>query len=69
MFSSEAGNLLSQYVLAMKYNLGLNKILNTIYPYPTMSEANKFVAGVWKKQNKPQKILHFLSKFHSWHRN
>ena len=67
--SAEAGNLLPQYILAMKYNLGLNKILNTIYPYPTMSEANKFVAGIWKKQNKPEKILKFLEKFHSWQRN
>ena len=49
-----AGELLTEYVLAMKYNMGLNKILGTIHSYPTMSEANKYAAGEWKRAHAPQ---------------
>ena len=52
----------------MKYNLGLNKILSTIHIYPTMTEANKYVAGVWKKQHKPEKLLGWVERFHAWRR-
>ena len=66
--SAHAGDLLAEYVLAMKHGLGLNKILGTIHTYPTMSEANKFVAGNWKKANKPEKLLSYVEKFHRWRR-
>ena len=65
---SHAGELLAEYVLAMKYKLGLNKILGTIHSYPTMAEANKFAAGNWKKANKPEWALAWLEKFFSWQR-
>ena len=60
----QAAELLAEYVLAMKYNLGLNKILGTIHAYPTMSEANKYAAGEWKKAHAPERILRWLGKFH-----
>ncbi|MEP2735900.1 MAG: FAD-dependent oxidoreductase [Erythrobacter sp.] len=63
-----AGELLSEYTLAMKHGLGLNKILGTIHPYPTMAEANKFAAGEWKKARKPDKLLSFVEKYHDWRR-
>ncbi|MCJ8336949.1 MAG: FAD-dependent oxidoreductase [Pseudomonadales bacterium] len=62
--AANAGELLAEYVLAMKHNLGLNKILGTIHTYPTMSEANKYAAGVWKKAHAPQRVLAWLEKFH-----
>jgi len=65
---SNAGELLAEYVLAMKHKLGLNKILGTIHSYPTMAEANKFVAGEWKKANKPEKLLSYVEKYHDWRR-
>jgi dihydrolipoamide dehydrogenase len=65
---ASAGELLAEYVLAMKHGLGLNKILETIHTYPTMSEANKYVAGVWKKKNAPVKLLEYVRKFHTWRR-
>jgi dihydrolipoamide dehydrogenase len=65
---SHAGDLLAEYVLAMKHGLGLNKILGTIHTYPTMSEANKAAAGVWKNAHKPEKLLEWVEKFHSWRR-
>ena len=63
-----AGELLAEYVLAMKHKLGLNKILGTIHSYPTMAEANKFAAGNWKKANKPEKLLQYVKKYHDWRR-
>jgi dihydrolipoamide dehydrogenase len=63
-----SGDLIAEFVLAMKYNLGLNKVLGTIHIYPTMAEANKYVAGVWKKNHQPKKLLQWTAKFHSWKR-
>ncbi|MDO6841874.1 FAD-dependent oxidoreductase [Paraglaciecola chathamensis] len=65
---ANAGELLAEFVLAMKHGLGLNKILGTIHIYPTMAEANKNVAGNWKKDHAPQKVLDFLERFHAWRR-
>ncbi|QFI39585.1 NAD(P)-binding protein [Moritella marina ATCC 15381] len=64
--ASHAGELLAEYTLAMKYKLGLNKVLGTIHPYPTMSEANKYVAGNWKRNNSPEKLLAWVEKFHRY---
>lgn len=63
-----AGDLIAEYVLAMKHGLGLNKILGTIHIYPTLAESNKFVAGVWKRAHAPQKLLEWVGKFHQWRR-
>lgn len=63
-----AGDIIAEYVTAMKYGLGLNKILATIHIYPTLAEANKFAAGVWKKAHAPQSALAWLARFHSWRR-
>jgi pyruvate/2-oxoglutarate dehydrogenase complex dihydrolipoamide dehydrogenase (E3) component len=63
-----AGDLLAEYVLAMKHGLGLNKILGTIHTYPTLSEANKYVAGEWKRAHAPKKLLAWVERFHQWER-
>lgn len=63
-----AGDIIAEFVIAMKYGIGMNKILGTIHIYPTLAEANKYVAGVWKKANAPQKVLEYLAKFHAWRR-
>lgn len=65
---NHAGELIAEYVLAMKHNLGLNKILGTIHLYPSMAEANKFVAGNWKRANQPHGLLKWVEKFHTWRR-
>lgn len=64
-----AGDLLAEYVLAMKHGLGMNKILGTIHTYPTLSEANKYAAGEWKRAHQPNKVLGWLGKFHTWRRS
>ena len=63
-----AGDLLAEFVLAMKHGLGLNKILGTIHTYPTWAEANKYAAGEWKRAHAPQRILNWLKKYHTWRR-
>lgn len=63
-----AGDLLAEYVLAMKHGLGMNKILGTIHTYPTWSEANKYAAGEWKRAHVPHRILKFVEKYHTWKR-
>ncbi len=65
---AHAGELLAEYVLAMKHGIGLNKILGTIHSYPTMAEANKFAAGNWKKAHKPEGLLKWVEKYHDWRR-
>jgi pyruvate/2-oxoglutarate dehydrogenase complex dihydrolipoamide dehydrogenase (E3) component/uncharacterized membrane protein YdjX (TVP38/TMEM64 family) len=65
---THAGDLLAEYVLAMKHGLGLNKILGTIHTYPTLAEANKYVAGEWKRAHQPHQLLAWVKKFHDWRR-
>ena len=65
---AHGGDLLSEFVLAMKHGLGLNKILGTIHTYPTLAEANKYVAGEWKRAHAPEKLLGFIEKYHTWKR-
>jgi pyruvate/2-oxoglutarate dehydrogenase complex dihydrolipoamide dehydrogenase (E3) component len=66
--ASNAGEMLAEYVLAMKHGLGLNKVLGTVHAYPTMSEANKYAAGEWKKTHKPERLLNLVEHYHAWRR-
>ena len=63
-----AGDLLAEFVLAMKHGIGLNKLLGTIHIYPTLAEANKYVAGVWKRNHAPQRVLRLAERFFRWRR-
>jgi dihydrolipoamide dehydrogenase len=65
---AHAGDLLSEFVLAMKHGLGLNKILGTIHTYPTLAEGSKAAAGGWKKAHAPEKLLQWVERFHAWRR-
>jgi len=62
------GDLLAEFVLAMRHGLGLNKILGTIHAYPTLSEANKYAAGEWKKAHVPHRLLKWVARYHAWER-
>ncbi len=64
-----AGELISEFVSAMRHHFGLSKILGTIHIYPTWSEANKYVAGNWKRAHAPQRLLEWVERFHTWRRN
>lgn len=61
-----AGEMLAEFVLAMRSGLGLGKILGTIHAYPTWSEANKYAAGAWKRNHAPQRLLTWVARYHAW---
>ncbi len=63
-----AGDLIAEYVLAMRRDVGLNKILGTIHIYPTLAEANKYAAGEWRRAHAPQGTLRWLERYHRWRR-
>ncbi len=65
---THAGDLLAEYVLAMRHGLGMNKILGTIHTYPTLAEANKYAAGDWKRAHQSEKLLQWVAKYHAWRR-
>ncbi len=58
-----AGEIISEFVLAMKYNIGLSKILSSIHAYPTWSEAAAAAAGAWKRNHTPKWALWCLKHF------
>jgi pyruvate/2-oxoglutarate dehydrogenase complex dihydrolipoamide dehydrogenase (E3) component/uncharacterized membrane protein YdjX (TVP38/TMEM64 family) len=68
LVGSQAGELLAEYVLAMKHGLGLNKILGTIHSYPTLGEANKYAAGAWKRAHQPERLLAWARRYHDFRR-
>lgn len=63
-----AGDILAEFVLAMKQGLGLNKILGTTHSYPTWAEANKYAAGEWKRAHAPEGLLNWVERYHNWSR-
>lgn len=68
LVGESAGEWLAELTLAMKHNIGLNKLLGTIHPYPTLSEAVKGTAGVWKNAHKPERLLGWLAGYFQWRR-
>jgi len=64
----QAAELIVEFIAAMKHGIGLNKILGTIHIYPTLAEANKYAAGVWKKAHAPERLLRKVERFHAWMR-
>ena len=69
IIGEHAGDLIAEFVLAMRHGIGLNKILGTIHIYPTLAEANKYVAGNWKRAHAPKRLLEWVGKFHAWRRH
>lgn len=68
IMGAHAGDLIAEYVSAMRNKLGLNKILGTIHIYPTLAEANKYAAGAWKRNHAPQRLLRWAERYHRWER-
>ena len=66
---NHASDMVAEFVLAMKHGIGLNKILGTIHIYPTMAEANKYAAGLWKKGHAPERLIAWIQKYHNWMRH
>ena len=64
----QAGEMLAEYVLAMRHGLGLKAILGTVHAYPTFAEANKYAAGAWQRAHVPKRLLAWARRFHAWRR-
>ena len=65
MFPAE---LIAVFALAMKQGIGLDKILGTVFAYPTFAEAVKSVAGERRKRHQPEKLLRLAERYHRWQR-
>lgn len=57
-----AGDMISEFTVAMKGKLGLSTITGTIHPYPTQAEVVKKVANAWKKTTFTEGKKRFLRK-------
>lgn len=64
----QAGDLIAEFVLAMKQGLGLGKILGAVHIYPTLAEANKYAAGTWRRAHVNPRLLAIVERFHAWRR-
>jgi len=65
---SHSGEIIAEFVAAMRNKKGINSILGTVHSYPTWSEANKYAAGAWKRLNAPLGLLKWVGKFHNFRR-
>jgi dihydrolipoamide dehydrogenase len=63
-----AGDLIIEYIAAMRHGIGLNGMLGTIHIYPTLAEANKYAAGAWKRNHAPKGLLRWVERYHKWMR-
>ena len=63
-----AGDLLVEFVAAMKHGFGLEGILNTIHTYPTWGEANKYAAGIYKRSTATVGKLAVAQAMNDWTR-
>jgi pyruvate/2-oxoglutarate dehydrogenase complex dihydrolipoamide dehydrogenase (E3) component/uncharacterized membrane protein YdjX (TVP38/TMEM64 family) len=63
-----AGDLIVEFIAAMKHGIGLSRILGTIHIYPTLAEANKYAAGAWKRAHAPAGLLKWVERYHAWMR-
>ena len=63
-----AGELIATIALAMKYRIGLKRLLATVHAYPTMAEATKLAAGDWRREHAPERLLRWVELYHRWRR-
>jgi pyruvate/2-oxoglutarate dehydrogenase complex dihydrolipoamide dehydrogenase (E3) component/uncharacterized membrane protein YdjX (TVP38/TMEM64 family) len=65
---AHAGDLLAEFVLAMRHGLGLKRVLATVHAYPTFAEASKYAAGAWRRAHQPERLLRWVARYHAWRR-
>jgi pyruvate/2-oxoglutarate dehydrogenase complex dihydrolipoamide dehydrogenase (E3) component len=66
--ASHAGEMIAQFILAMKHNMKLGKLAAAIMPYPTWNEADKYVVGEYKLARKPERLLNYAQRYFAWRR-
>ncbi|HET6604451.1 MAG TPA: FAD-dependent oxidoreductase [Xanthomonadaceae bacterium] len=66
--AEHGGELIALLALAMRHKLGLDKVLATVFAYPTFAESIKYVAGERRKRHKPERLLRWVGRYHDWRR-
>jgi pyruvate/2-oxoglutarate dehydrogenase complex dihydrolipoamide dehydrogenase (E3) component len=66
--AAHAGEMISEFSVAMKTGAGAKAIAGTIHPYPTQAEVNKKVINLWRKAHFTQRTREFLIKLFAWMR-
>ncbi len=61
-----AGETIALFALAMRQRIGLDKIMDTVFAYPTFAEAAKYAAGVRRKRHQPERVLAMAARYHRW---
>jgi pyruvate/2-oxoglutarate dehydrogenase complex dihydrolipoamide dehydrogenase (E3) component/uncharacterized membrane protein YdjX (TVP38/TMEM64 family) len=65
---ARAGELIAVFATHMKLGKGLGALLSTVHAYPTFAEANRAVAGAWKRAHLPEGALRLAARWHAWRR-
>lgn len=68
LVGENAGEYLAEFTLAMKRGIRLGKLLDTLHPHPTFSEANRAVAAAWKRAHRHERTLRWLRRYFAWRR-
>jgi pyruvate/2-oxoglutarate dehydrogenase complex dihydrolipoamide dehydrogenase (E3) component len=68
IIGAHAGEILAEVTFAMKHQMGLRKILQTIHPYPTWAEANKYAAGQYGLARQPVGLQRWAERWFRWQR-
>lgn len=66
--AAHAGDMISEFSVAMKAGAGAKTIAATIHPYPTQAEVIKKVVNLWRKAHFTQRTKDLLSKLFAWMR-
>lgn len=66
--SAHAGDLITQFTMAIQNGIGLGAFTNIIYPYPTQGEAIKRAAGAYTRTRLTPRVKRLFETWLSWQR-
>lgn len=66
--AAHAGEMISEFSVAMEAGAGAKTIAGTIHPYPTQTEVNKKVVNLWRKAHFTPQTKNLLMKLFAWMR-
>jgi pyruvate/2-oxoglutarate dehydrogenase complex dihydrolipoamide dehydrogenase (E3) component len=66
--AAHAGDLITQFTMAIQHKIGLGAFTNIIYPYPTQGEAIKRAAGAYTRTRLTPTVKALFERWMSWQR-
>lgn len=66
--AAHAGDLVTQFTMAIQNKIGLGAFTNIIYPYPTQGEAIKRAAGAYTRTRLTPAVKGFFERWMAWQR-